>query len=47
MIFGSGTPDVQKMKENRDVEGLIKALGYEQGLSMRDDAAIAHGGKKE
>jgi predicted xylose isomerase-like sugar epimerase len=32
MVFGFGTQDVQKMKEKRDVDGLIKALGYEKSF---------------
>jgi len=43
MLFGSGTPDVEKMKEKRDVEGLIKALGYEKNSDVRKNVAEALG----
>jgi hypothetical protein len=38
-----GPPDVQKLKANRDIEGLIKALDYEKDLSVRSAAADALG----
>jgi hypothetical protein len=28
VVFGFGTPNVQKMEEKKDVNGLTKALGY-------------------
>ncbi len=39
MIFGSGTPNGQKLGEKRDVKGLIKALGYKKNSNVRRDAA--------
>lgn len=38
-----GPPDVQKLKANRDIDGLIKALDYEKDLSVRSAAADALG----
>jgi HEAT repeat protein len=38
-----GPPDVAKLKANRDVPGLIKALGYNADPSVRRDAAAALG----
>lgn len=35
MTLGSGTPDVQKMEEMKEVEKLIKALGYEKVSDVR------------
>ncbi|MGA7075782.1 MAG: HEAT repeat domain-containing protein [Halobacteriota archaeon] len=43
MVFGFGTQDVQEMKEKRDVDGLIKALGYKKDSGVRRDAAEALG----
>ena len=43
MVFGFGKPNVQKLKEKRDVEGLIKALGYEKKRFVRVEAAKALG----
>jgi HEAT repeat protein len=43
MSFGFGTQDVQEMKEKRDVDGLIKALGCEKDSSVRMNAAEALG----
>ncbi|HYC20073.1 MAG TPA: HEAT repeat domain-containing protein, partial [Candidatus Bathyarchaeia archaeon] len=43
MVFGFGTPNVQKMKEKRDVKRLIKALGYQQSSDVRRAAAEALG----
>jgi HEAT repeat protein len=43
MVFGFGTSDVQKMREKRDVKGLIKALGYEKDRDVREGAAEAIG----
>jgi HEAT repeat protein len=43
MVFGFGTPDVQKMEEKEDVKGLIKALGYEKESDVRESAAEALG----
>jgi HEAT repeat protein len=35
--------DMEKMREKKDVKGLIKALGSEQSLDMHDRAAVALG----
>jgi bilin biosynthesis protein len=43
MVFGFGTQDVQEMKEKRDVDELIKALGYKKDSGVRRDAAEALG----
>jgi HEAT repeat protein len=43
MLFGLGTPNVQKMSERLDIEGLIKALGYEKDCDVRWHAAKALG----
>jgi len=37
-----GKPDIEKMAENRDVEGLIKALKHENN-EVRKEAAWALG----
>ena len=47
-MFLFGPPNVEKMKARRDVNGLIKALGYQKGdsfdaRSIRRDAARALG----
>jgi HEAT repeat protein len=42
-----GPPDVEKMKANRDVHGLIKALAYEKDYHIRADAALALGELKD
>ena len=36
-------PDVEKLKTEGNVEGLIKALGYKEDLHVRWDAAEALG----
>jgi HEAT repeat protein len=41
MIFASGIPNVEKMREKKDVKGLIKALGDEKDSNVRGNAAIA------
>lgn len=43
MNFDSGTSDVQKMEKEKDVEGLIKALGYEKDWHVREYAVRAFG----
>ena len=51
MVVDSGKPDVQKMSEERNVEGLIKALeyhtfkqqDYEVAAAVRQNAAISLG----
>jgi HEAT repeat protein len=36
-----GPPNVEKMKDKRDVEGLVKALGYKEDVRVREAAARA------
>ncbi len=43
MVFGFGTPNVEKMREKRDFKGLIKALEYKKGSDVRINAASALG----
>ncbi len=43
MVFGFGTPNVQKMSEKLDIKRLIKALGYEKDSDVRREAAKALG----
>ncbi len=43
-LFGIPKPDVQKLKADRDVVGLIKALGYKKDSNVRSEAAMALGG---
>lgn len=38
-----GPPNVDKMKEKKDVQGLVKALGYEKDNGIRESAARALG----
>lgn len=38
-----GPPNVEKLKAKRDVKGLIKALGYEKDMKVRQAAAEALG----
>ena len=42
-MFGFGKPNVEKMERKKDIEGLIKALGYEKDTGVRSKAAIALG----
>jgi len=41
MIFASGIPNVEKMRQKKDVKGLIKALVDEKDSDVRGNAAIA------
>ncbi|MEN6516630.1 MAG: HEAT repeat domain-containing protein [Methanospirillum sp.] len=43
VLVGFGTPDIHVLECRRDVEGLIKALGYEKGPHVRHEAAMALG----
>jgi HEAT repeat protein len=43
MIFASSIPNVEKMREKKDVKGLIKALGDEKDSEVRGNAAQALG----
>lgn len=38
-----GTPNVKKLAAKRDLEGMIKALGYQQDSPVRFDAVQALG----
>jgi len=38
-----GPPNVQKLKEKHNIEGLLKALGYEKNRDVREAAAKALG----
>jgi predicted xylose isomerase-like sugar epimerase len=38
-----GIPNVEKLKKNRDIKGLIEALGYGKDANIRRDAAKALG----
>ncbi|HTY90546.1 MAG TPA: HEAT repeat domain-containing protein [Methanocella sp.] len=42
-IKGFGRPDVEKLKEKGDVEGLIDALNYKKDSTVRSEAALAMG----
>jgi HEAT repeat protein len=42
-MFLFGAPNVQKLSAKRDVQGLIKALGYEKDEQIRHAAALALG----
>ena len=43
MLFGFGKPDVKDMEKKNDVDGLIKALGYEKDVQVRREAAYTLG----
>jgi hypothetical protein len=43
--FGFGTQDVQEMKEKRDGDGLIKALGYEKSYLKSCVVMLPRSGK--
>jgi HEAT repeat protein len=43
MLFGFGKPDVKDMEKKKDVDGLIKALGYEKDVQVRREAAYTLG----
>lgn len=43
MLFGFGKPDVKDMEKKKDVDGLIKALGYEKDVQVRREAAYMLG----
>jgi HEAT repeat protein len=42
-ILGLEKPDIKKMERNKDVNGLMKALSFENDESIRRDAAFALG----
>ena len=39
MLFGIGRPDVQSLKRNKDIEGLIKAINYRWDKEIQKTAA--------
>jgi HEAT repeat protein len=39
MIFGLGKPNIEKMENKKDIEGLIKALNYKKDDDIRKTAA--------
>ncbi len=43
MLFGFGKPDVKDMEKKNDVNGLIKALRYENDVQVRREAAYILG----
>ena len=43
MLFGFGKPDVKDMEKKNDVDGLIKALGYDKDVQVRREAAYTLG----
>jgi HEAT repeat protein len=43
LVFGLNKPNIKKMQEDLDVEGLIKALNYQESAQIRADAARALG----
>ncbi len=42
-LFGSGLPNIEKLKAKHDVRGLIKALSYQADAAVRQQAAAALG----
>ena len=40
-LFGSSAPNVEKLNQQDDIPGLIKALGYRKDPQVRRDAASA------
>ncbi len=42
-IFGLFKPNVKKLEKKRDIEGLVKALGYKKDSRVRLEAAVALG----
>jgi len=44
---GAFRPDVNELREKKDVEGLIRALGYERSWHVRVNAAEALGELKD
>ena len=42
-ILGMAKPDIKKMEKEKDIKGLIKAMGYDNDESIRKEAAFALG----
>ena len=43
LILGLGKPDIKKMEKEKDIKGLIKAMGYDNDEHIRKEAAFALG----
>lgn len=43
LILGLGKPDIKKMEREKDIKGLIRAMGYDNEESIRKEAAFALG----
>ena len=43
IILGLGKPDIKKMEREKDIKGLIKAMGYDNDESIRREAAFVLG----
>jgi bilin biosynthesis protein len=43
IILGLGKPDIKKMEREKDIKGLIRAMGYDNDESIRKEAAFALG----
>ncbi len=43
IILGLGKPDIKKMEREKDIKGLIKAMGYDNDESIRKEAAFTLG----
>lgn len=43
MVFGLGRPNIEKMENKKDIEGLIKALNYKKDDDVRKTAASVLG----
>ena len=43
IVLGLGKPDIKKMEREKDIKGLIRAMGYDNDESIRKEAAFALG----
>ncbi|MGB7969011.1 MAG: HEAT repeat domain-containing protein [Methanobacterium sp.] len=43
LILGLGKPDIKKMEREKDIKGLIRAMGYDNDETIRKEAAFALG----
>jgi HEAT repeat protein len=43
LILGLGKPDIKKMEKEKNIKGLIRAMGYDNDESIRKEAAFALG----
>ena len=43
IILGLGKPDIKKMEREKDIKGLIRAMGYDNDESIRKEAAFVLG----